>query len=75
MYTDAMLPQIFDAHLHIIDPRFPLIENRGFVPEPFSVADYRQRVSDLPVVGGTVVSGSFQGFDQEVSCRGLAGVG
>ncbi|OOZ15693.1 2-pyrone-4,6-dicarboxylate hydrolase [Solemya velum gill symbiont] len=59
------MPQIFDVHLHIIDPRFPLIENRGFVPEPFSVADYRQRVSDLPVVGGTVVSGSFQGFDQE----------
>ncbi len=65
MYTDAMLPQIFDAHLHIIDARFPLIGNHGYVPEPFSVADYRKRVNNLPVIGGAVVSGSFQGFDQE----------
>jgi predicted TIM-barrel fold metal-dependent hydrolase len=55
---------IFDAHFHVIDPRFPLVPNQGFLPEPFTVSDYRDRVSDLDVVGGAVVSGSFQAYDQ-----------
>ena len=56
--------QVFDAHLHIIDPRFPLIENQGYVPEAFTAEHYRQSVENLGVVGGAIVSGSFQGFDQ-----------
>ncbi|AEW99369.1 amidohydrolase family protein [Streptantibioticus cattleyicolor] len=56
--------RIFDAHLHIIDPRFPLVANQGYRPEPFTVADYRARTAALPVTGGAVVSGSFQGYDQ-----------
>ncbi|UVI36575.1 amidohydrolase family protein [Brevibacterium spongiae] len=59
----------FDAHLHIIDPDHPLIENNGYLPDPFTVADYRARLQSLPdvgvaIAGGAVVSGSFQGFDQ-----------
>ncbi|HYT26163.1 MAG TPA: amidohydrolase family protein [Actinomycetota bacterium] len=57
-------PRAFDAHLHVIDPRFPLVPNRGYVPGPFTVDDYRARTATLGVVGGTVVSGSFQAFDQ-----------
>jgi predicted TIM-barrel fold metal-dependent hydrolase len=49
---------VFDAHLHIIDPRFPLVANQGYLPEPFTVEDYRE--IDLDVVGGAVVAGSFQ---------------
>lgn len=62
--------RLFDCHLHIIDPRFPLVANQGFVPDPFTVADYRLRTADLAVpggvavAGGAVVSGSFQGTDQ-----------
>jgi predicted TIM-barrel fold metal-dependent hydrolase len=55
---------IFDAHLHIIDPRFPLVRNQGFVPEPFTCQDYLTAVRPLGVRGGVVVSGSFQAFDQ-----------
>lgn len=55
---------IFDAHCHIIDPGFPLIPNDGYLPEPFTVADYLAQATPLGVVGGAVVSGSFQGFDQ-----------
>ena len=55
---------IFDAHLHIIDPRFPLVPNQGYLPDPFTVEDYRARTAGLRVAGGAVVSGSFQGFDQ-----------
>jgi predicted TIM-barrel fold metal-dependent hydrolase len=55
---------IFDAHFHIIDPRFPLVPNQGYLPEPFTVADYRERVAGLDVAGGAVVSGSFQAYDQ-----------
>ena len=42
----ATLPKvpIFDAHFHVIDPRFPLVANQGFLPEPFTVSDYRERV-------------------------------
>lgn len=54
---------MFDAHFHVIDPAHPLIANEGFVPDPFSVADYLQRVAPYGITGGAVVSGSFQGFD------------
>lgn len=54
----------FDAHFHVIDRRFPLLENDGFLPEEFTVEHYRERTVTLGVVGGAVVSGSFQGFDQ-----------
>ena len=57
-------PDIFDAHLHIIDPQHPLIENNGFLPAPFTVEDYLSRINGLGIAGGAVVSGSFQGFDQ-----------
>jgi predicted TIM-barrel fold metal-dependent hydrolase len=56
---------LFDAHFHIIDPRFPLVPNQGFIPEPFSVEDYLDSCYDLQLIGGTVVSGSFQAFHQE----------
>jgi predicted TIM-barrel fold metal-dependent hydrolase len=55
---------IFDAHFHVIDPRFPLIPNQGFLPERFTVDDYRARTADLDITGGAVVSGSFQAYDQ-----------
>jgi predicted TIM-barrel fold metal-dependent hydrolase len=59
-----MVITFFDSHLHIINPRFPLIENQGFVPEPFTCEDYVNRTSNFRIIGGAVVSGSFQGFDQ-----------
>ena len=55
---------VFDAHLHIIDGRFPLVPNAGFVPPPFTCADYLARMAGYDLVGGAVVSGSFQAFDQ-----------
>ncbi len=55
---------LFDSHLHIIDPRFPLQPNQGYLPDSFTVADYQHRVAAFTVTGGAVVSGSFQGFDQ-----------
>ena len=57
-------PDIFDSHLHIVDPQHPLIENDGYVPDPFTVEDYLARIDGLGIAGGAVVSGSFQGFDQ-----------
>lgn len=57
-------PALFDAHFHIIDPRFPLVPNHGYLPTPFTAEDYRTRTAHLDVIGGVVVSGSFQGFDQ-----------
>ena len=57
------LPPVFDAHLHVIDPAFPLVPNDGYLPPAFTVDDYRTAVADLDVVGGAVVSGSFQAFD------------
>ncbi|MFB5652693.1 amidohydrolase family protein [Leptospira wolffii] len=56
--------RIFDSHFHIIDPKFPLVPNHGFLPEPFTVNDYLNRTRALKIEGGTVVSGSFQAFDQ-----------
>lgn len=67
--------RVFDAHLHIIDPRFPLEENNGYLPGPFTVEDYRNRVTGLGVAGGAVVSGSFQGFDQGYLTAALTALG
>lgn len=69
--------RLFDSHLHIIDPAHPLEPNGGYLPEPFTVADYRRRVAGLGITGGAVVSGSFQGFDQcyLVDALGILGPG
>ena len=56
---------VFDAHFHIIDPRFPLVPNQGYVPEPFTVGDYRAATAGMDVVGGAVVAGAFQGVGQD----------
>jgi len=61
--TTPALP-VFDAHLHIVDPHFPLQDNQGFRPDPFTAADYLARMRGHRLAGGAVVSGSFQGFDQ-----------
>jgi hypothetical protein len=65
----------FDAHFHVIDSRFPLYENDGFLPAEFTVAQYRARTAALGVVGGAVVSGSFQRFDQDYLLDALARLG
>lgn len=74
MSAVAAVP-VFDAHLHIIDPRFPLRENDGYLPPAFTVEDYRDRIAGLGVAGGAVVSGSFQGFDQSYLTAALAALG
>ena len=55
---------MLDAHFHILDPRFPLVANRGYLPPPFTVEAYREAVAPLAISGGAVVSGSFHAFDQ-----------
>ncbi|NLE78503.1 MAG: amidohydrolase family protein [Rhodococcus sp.] len=66
---------MFDAHVHILDPKYPLDENHGYLPEPFTIADYRNRMSGLGVTGGAVVSASFQGTDQHYLRAALAELG
>lgn len=66
---------VFDAHFHIVDPRFPLVANNGYLPGPFTAGDYLARVGALNVTGGAVVSGSFQAFDQSYLKEALAQLG
>lgn len=70
-----MLRPIFDAHCHIIDPRFPLIANNGYLPEPFSAEDYLAQTRPLGICSGAVVSGSFQAFDQQYLIAALERLG
>jgi predicted TIM-barrel fold metal-dependent hydrolase len=56
--------KLFDTHLHIIDNRFPLVPNNGYLPEPFTCKDYLVRMEGYSLVGGAIVSGSFQALDQ-----------
>ncbi len=67
--------KIFDSHLHIIDPAYPLIPNQGYLPESFTVANYLQSTKDIPIAGGAIVSGSFQGFDQTYLVDALTKLG
>jgi predicted TIM-barrel fold metal-dependent hydrolase len=66
---------LFDAHFHIIDPQFPLQETQDFLPQPFTCDDYLQRMNGQPLAGGVVVSGSFQGFDQDSLLTALKRLG
>ena len=66
---------IFDAHFHIIDPRYPLIENNGFLPEKFTAQMYQTAVKPFGIHGGVIISGSFQGFDQAYLLQALDDLG
>jgi hypothetical protein len=62
----ATLRRVFDAHFHIIDPKFPLVPNKGYLPPAFTPHDYKNTacVPPLNVASGAIVSGSFQAYDQ-----------
>ncbi|MGV4926640.1 amidohydrolase family protein (plasmid) [Streptomyces sp. BHT-5-2] len=70
-----MTARVFDAHFHIIDQRFPLVENNGYLPPEFTVTHFRERAAALQVSGGAVVSGSFQAFDQSYLIDALRQLG
>ena len=55
---------LFDCHFHIIDHRFPLIPNNGYLPDDLTCAEYRSKMIPYDLQGGAIVSGSFQSFDQ-----------
>ncbi|MCW8398274.1 amidohydrolase family protein [Legionella sp. PATHC038] len=66
---------VFDAHFHIIDYRFPLVANQSYLPSEFTVTDYLEIAKPLHIVGGVVVSGSFQAFDQTYLVNALQTLG
>lgn len=66
---------VFDSHFHIVDRRFPLVPNQGYLPDDFTCADYLRRTAPLKLVGGAVVSGSFQALDQAYLVDALATLG
>lgn len=70
-----MKHMLFDAHLHIIDPQYPLTSNAGFLPGSFTVDDYVESTAALGVGGGAVVSGSFQSYDQSYLLAALDALG
>ena len=67
--------QLFDTHIHIIDKQFPLVQNNGYLPEEFTCEDYLDRMKEYHLVGGAVVSGSFQAFDQKYLVNALKRLG
>lgn len=67
--------RVFDSHFHIIDPRFPLVANNGFVPAIFTTDDYQVAVREIGVVGGVIVAGSFQELDQSFLREALSRLG
>lgn len=66
---------LFDSHLHIIDKKYPLVPNNGYVPDAFTHADYLARMSAYNLCGGAIVSGSFQAFDQSYLIAALKNLG
>lgn len=57
--------KIFDSHFHIINPKYPLFKNNGYLPPYFTIENYQEITKNLGIKGGAIVSGSFQKFDQE----------
>ena len=67
--------KLFDAHFHIIDHRFPIVANQGFLPEEFTSNDYLHQMNEHSLCGGAIVSGSFQAFDQTYLKEALTQLG
>ncbi|MEO1191096.1 MAG: amidohydrolase family protein [Pseudomonadota bacterium] len=70
-----MTEPLFDAHFHIIDPRFPLVSNQGYLPPAFPIEAYRREAETLCITGGALVTASFQGFDQAYLLDALPALG
>jgi len=66
---------LFDSHMHIIDKRFPLVSNNGYLPPEFDHTEYLKRMAPYQLCGGVVVSGSFQAFDQSYLIEALKNLG
>jgi len=73
--TRAQDNEIFDAHCHIIDNRYPIIPNQGYIPPSFTLDEYRQQTIPLGITSGAIVSGSFHGYDQTYLRATLAQLG
>src|SRR5260370_8899356 len=56
--------RLSESPCHIIDHRFPIVANQGYVPPEFRLADYLAETKPLGVAGGSIVSGSFPADDQ-----------
>ncbi|WP_252312432.1 amidohydrolase [Sinobaca sp. H24] len=67
--------ECFDAHFHIVDPQYPLTVNQGYLPEAYTITDYKNEINGLSVRGGALVSASFQGFDQTYLKMALSRLG
>ena len=52
--------KLFDAHFHIFSPKYTLRPNNKFTPEYFEVENYRKRMAAVRLVGGTLITSSFQ---------------
>ena len=59
--------KIFDSHFHIIDNKYHLEVNNGYLPDLFTYEDYKNGTENLLInsIGGAIISGSFQGNDLE----------
>lgn len=68
---------MFDACFHVVAPGYSLVANGGYVPDVLTLEDYRVATVELVVVGGALVSASFQGIDQSslVDALGRSGPG
>src|SRR5262249_24568666 len=75
--TDMTAPRLplFDAHFHVIDYRYPLAPNQGYLPPEFRCEDYEKIAGDLEVAGGALVSGSYHGFDRTLMLDALRRLG
>lgn len=66
-----MTQPFVDAHLHVVDPRFPVHANQGFTPGAYPAGQYLAEAGPLlagagmRLTGAVVVAGSFQGTGQD----------
>lgn len=67
--------RIFDSHFHITDYDYDIKGNNGYMPPSFTANDYQQQSTKLNIAGGAIVSGSFQGYDQQYLVDALQTLG
>lgn len=68
-------PGAWDTHIHIIDPRFPLVAAPVYQPPVATVADYRKVQQRLGLQRVLVVQSSTHGTDHACLLDAIAGLG
>ncbi|MEI2416942.1 amidohydrolase family protein [Orrella sp. JC864] len=72
MPANALPALACDCHVHVIDPRHPMVPERAYTPGPAAVQDLRAHLARLGLARAVIVQPSVYGTDNQCLLESLA---